>query len=136
MSCNACSCTDNETEPLKKYCTKSNGGFRFRCSDSCCINCNRPDRFPIKQLNPIGLPIANEPFETDSDSMTRTISISEPVPIIGRPFEQLTYKKPSVLYRILQGVRVAPNTFSIGTFVFLTVVLVCLLLLSTLAIFT
>jgi hypothetical protein len=68
--------------------------------------------------------------------MTRTVSVSEPVPIVGRPFEELTYKKPSVLYRILQGVRVAPNTFSIGTFVVLMVVLVCLLLLSTLAIFT
>lgn len=135
MSCDACSCTENESEPLMKNCTKSVGGFRFRCSDSCCLNCNRPERFPVKQVNPIGLPIENEVFEMDTDSNIKTVSVSEPIPIIGRPFEELKRRIPTRLESILQGVRVNPGTFTIQSFVTLAAILMFLFFLSTLAIF-
>lgn len=135
MSCNACSCTASETEPFKKICTKNQSGFRFNCSEACCMNCNPPKIFPIRALNPTGLPIVNEPVETGTAIMSATISDSEPLPIIGRPFEELKYRQPPLWKRIISGVNVLPGTFTIGSFVILVVLLVFLLLLSTLLIF-
>lgn len=133
MSCNACSCTQGSSGV--KACTKNQGGFRFNCSEACCMNCNPPKIFPIRPLNPTGLPIVNEPVETGTATMSATISDSEPVPIIGRPFEELKYTQPPLWKRILLGVNVLPGTFTIGSFVILAVLLVFLLLLSTLLIF-
>ena len=135
MSCNACSCTESDNPPFKKVCTKNQSGFRFNCDEGCCMNCNPPKVFPVRQLNPTGLPIVNAPVETGTDTMTRTVSDSEPIPIIGRPFEELKRRQPSLLERILGGVKVEPGTFTIGSFVILAVLLVFLLLMSTLMIF-
>jgi len=99
------------------------------------MNCNPPKIFPIRPLNPTGLPIVNEPVETGTATMTATVSDSEPLPLIGRPFEELKYRQPALWERILRGVDVLPGTFTIGSFVVLACLLVFLLLLSTLMIF-